>query len=453
MTKMHVMSVIVGIVIIAVIIVASGCFGINKDTEWVVVQPMIPAFGGDIHVVDRGGVYWKGFAKTWTWPKFAEFSFTLPKEGEDGINESVRVTFNDGGQADMSNYMRIQLPTEVNQKIEFNRLFSGNFNNFRNSVLSHLINAEKQTAPLMSASEHQMARKAEYRTLVEKQLKDGLYKMKKVRIRSLDETDSTGDSIMIDVTEIINDDNGIPIIDKESPFSDYGIIVTQFSITGTEYDPKTRDLFNAKKEAKLLMEQAKAEREREVQERLKVEERGLREKAEMEAKANVERAEAIIKAEKEKEMAEIEAQRKVEVEKQAKLEAETRLEKELAIAEKQKTIAETIANQKLEVAKLEKAEAIEKASAIIALAEAESKRIQMAGAITEEKKILAEIQKETAIGVAKELSKITSPASVIIGGGSGEQSPDITTSLINLKLLESTGLLEKTKTDVSMEVK
>jgi len=426
------------IIAVAIIVGVYGMIGKNNDTQFTIVQPML---GGTIRVVDKGGYYFKGLATIWTWNKFEDYYFSQATN-EGGVeDQSIRITFNDGGQADVSSYVRIQLPTDAQKRIEFNRQFSGNPDNINSAIRSHLINCLKNTAPLMQSSEHQSARKTEFDQIVREQLDQGLYQMRKEAVPHQDETDKDGKPITIYVTNILKGDNGAPLIAKESPLAQYGISITQFSITGVEYDPKTRELFAAKKESSLLAEKSKAERFQEQQQRLMVEEKGLREKAEMEAKANVERAEAVIKAEKEKEMAEIEAQKKVAVEMQAKLEAETRLAKELEIAQREKEIAETKAKQKLEVAKLNAQAAAEEAKAIQIIAAAEEERIQKAGAITEQEKVLAEIAAERDAKVAEHISKIHVPQ-VTIGSSQGE-GQDITSTLINLKLLEGAGLLDK----------
>jgi hypothetical protein len=425
--------------LVAIIAVVSigfllGLFGKNEDTKFTVVQPVHPVFG-DMSVVDRGGYYFKALATTWEWNKFEDFYFSLEESEGGKEDQSIRITFNDGGQADVSSYLRIQLPTEAQKRIEFNRQFSGNKENIESAIRSHLINCCKNTAPMMQSSEHQSARKTEFDQHVRDQMVNGLYKMKKEAIKTIDATDDSGQEITVYVTNVVLDEDGSPVIAKESPLTEYGITVSQFSITGVEYDPKTRELFAAKKESSLAAEQSKAERIQEVQQRLMVEEKGLRERAEVEAIANVERAEAVIKAEKEKEMAEISAQQKVSVEEQSKLEAETRLAKELAIATMEKEIAETQASEA----------AIAEAEAISTLATAEEEKIAKAGAITEQERVLAEIAMQRDIGIAQYLANIHVPQ-VTIGGssGAGGQGTDTTTQLINLKLLEGAGLLDKT---------
>jgi len=421
----------VGIVAVISLTILTQLFGYNENTKFVVKQTI----GGDLSVIDRGGYYWNFFATTWEWNKFEDYYFSQSVE-EGGVkDESIRITFNDGGQADVSCYARIELPTDEAKRIEFNKQFSGNPDNIKSACRSHLINCLKNTAPMMQSSEHQSARKTEFDQTVREQLDNGLYQMRKEAVQQVDETDESGKAITVYVTNIVKDDNGVPLIAKESPLEQYGITITQFSITGVEYDPQTRELFAAKKKSSLLAEQSKAERVQEVQQRLMVEEKGLREKAEMEAKANVEKAEAVIKAEKEKEMAEIEAQQKVAVAKEAALEAE-----QVALKAKIEAQQEVdVAQLKLEAAKLD-------AEAIRELAAAEEEKIQKAGAITEQEKILAEIAKERDIGIAEHLSNIKVPGVTIGGNGgtTGGSQGGMTTNLINLKLLEGMGLLDKT---------
>jgi regulator of protease activity HflC (stomatin/prohibitin superfamily) len=453
----------IGVVaVLAIMLAWVGMFDKNVDTQFTVKQPVHPMFGS-MDVIDRGGYYFKGFASTWRWDKFDEYYFSASSEEGGTKDESIRITFNGGGQAKVSCYVKITPPTDKEARINYNRQFSGNPSNVKSAIRSHLINCLKNTAPLMTASEHQSARKAEFAQLIEQQMRLGEFSMKQEPRVVKDSTDRNGDEITVYDTEIVIDENGQPVVARPSALIDYGITIVQFSITGTEYDPKTQELFAAKKESLLLAEKSKAEREQEVQQRLMVEEKGKREKAEMEAKANVERAEAVIRAEKEKEMAEIEAQKKVAVEAQAKLEAETRLAKELAIEQKEKEIAETkaakekeiatiAAEAQLKVAELKAQAALEEAKAIRELAAAEEERIARAGAITERDKVLAEIAKERDIGVAEHLSTVKVP-SVTIGGSTGgtKGGESVMEHLINLKLLEGAGLLETSEIKPSKE--
>ena len=408
---------------VAFIVMWGWIVGKNDDQNYQVLQTPT----GTVRVIDNPGWYGKWFATVWTYPRSVQKYFSMSTDEGGEKDESIRVTFNDGGTAQISTMIRFQTPVTEEMRRKAHRDFSGSTDNMVNSIRSHMINCIKATGPLMSASEHQSARKAEFTQLIDAQLRDGLYQMRKVEKQLMDRTDENGKPITVWATDIVLDEGGKPVIAQQSPLKEYGIAILQFSVTGTEYDPMTRQQFDAKKKSFLAAEQSKAEREQEVQQRLMIEEKGLREKAEVEAVANKEKAEAVIKAQKEKEVAELEAAKKLEVAKLDKQEAETRAAKDL------------------EVAKLAKQAASEQADAIRVLAVAEEERIQKAGALTEEKKILAEIDAKMRVDVARELAKVNVPQWMIIGGGSGSDNGNdtMTTNLINLKLLESSGLLDK----------
>lgn len=418
------------LVLAAVVVLLISMFSLNMvhkvdDTEWQVVQYL----NGEVEIKEDPGMYWAFFPKVTEYDRNMYFEFSKAPTDMSPNDESTRVTFNDGGTADLDATIRIASPATKELKREFHRQFGGSKPNIKAAIWSHMANVIKASGPLMSASENQASRKSEFNTVVLNQLNDGLYEMRRVE-REIEQLDEKGNKLRVYATEVILGKDGMPIISQKSPLATYGVNVTQFSITATEYDEQTKKQFSTKKDAFLAAESAKAQREGEVQQRLMVIEKGLREKAETEAKANLEKAQAVITAEKEKEVAEMQ------------------IAKELSVAETQKKIAETAATQKLEVAKLERQAAEEEAEQIRILAEAQKDKISQAGAITEKEKVTLEIQRETAIGVASALAKVNVPQVVISGKtGDGQGEGSATQSeLINLLLLKQNGYLDAMKT-------
>ncbi len=430
-----------GILLVIGLLIVNGITGKNNDQSWQIAQ----STGGAIEVIDRGGYYFKGFSTVWTYPKYEQLEYTSEKTKEYPNDDSVEVTFNDGGTAKFSSMVRIQLPTLAQDRILFHRQFAGNIDAVRSAVKGHLINALKSTGPLMSASEHQTSRKSEYAQVVQEQLSLGLYEMKRVERLLKDQIDTSGKPTLVFATEIIMDEKGVkPKLSEPSPLSKLGINVVQFSITGTEYDPKTREQFATKKEAFLAAENSKAQQQKEVQQRLMVVEKGLREKAEIEAesnkllaaatiKANQERLVAETRASQEKTVAETEASKLVAVALQTKAAAET-------AAAQEKAVAELKAQQQLEVSRLERQAAEENAKKEIVLADAKKQSLLLGGAISEKERVLAEISAKRDIGVAEQLSKIATP-STVINGGNGTGNTDGNNNLLNLVLLKSMGVI------------
>lgn len=437
MSVKTVVSIIVAIFIVFGIVGAfTGMIGINNGQNWVYLQHL----GGQVVIVDEPGVYWKWFGRDWVYPRYIEFRYNDdPSDGEKEI-ESIGVTYNDGGTAQVSTYIRLATPATKDERIAFHQQFGGLMDNIKASTKSYMIDCLKSTAPLMSSSENQSARKAEFKQVVEGQLKDGTYKMRKETVKLKDETDITGQEITIFKTEIVTDADGMPIIVGPSPIAtDFGMTVVQFSVTGTAYDTETRKQFAAKKASFLLTEQAKADREKETQNRLMIIERGLREKAEAEATANVEKAKAVIAAEQ-----------KAEVALQTKIEAETKAEQLLSVAEITKKEKLTLASMGLEVAEIKAQEADAQKRAKILEAEGMKQAIELSGAITEIEQAMIDAEVAKAEAVANALAKIKVPSTMFIGGGAGQAgSGGLMENLINMKLMVDTGILDKTDVNAS----
>jgi len=388
--------------------------GNNRDQTWLVVQyPW-----GTVQVIDTAGWYFKT-GSYWCYPRNWQVEYDR--------DYAFKVVFNDGGSAIMNAMVRFASPTTIDGKRKFHQLFGGNEEAVEAAVWAHLSDAMKSSGPVMSASEHQSARRGEFTSLVQDQLQKGLFEMRRVSKTLQDQFDDKGKPITVYATEVVFEhESAAQRIARPSPLTDFGIVITQFSITDVIYDDQTQRQFAQKKEAFLAAEGSKAQREKEVQERLMVEERGRREKAETESLALREKAKAVINAQKEKEVEETNAARK------------------LAVAQLTKQEAETVAEQELQVARLAKERSKEEAEAQIILANSRQKSLQLAGALSERDRILAEIERDKCIGVADKLSKINVPQ-FIINGGEGHGNTQ--EAMMNLLMLRQLGVLPELKKD------
>lgn len=394
--------------------------GNNNDQQWLVIQyPW-----GNVRVIDEAGWYMKGGGSHWSYPRYWQVEYDQ--------EHSFKVVFNDGGSATMNAMVRFSSPLTVEGKRDFHRLFGGNEEAVESAVWAHLSDAMKSSGPVMSASEHQSARRGEFTALVQDQLQKGLFEMKRISKTLQDQYDDKGKPITVYATEVVFESNGVnQKIARTSPLTDFGIVITQFSITDVTYDDQTQRQFAQKKEAFLSAEGSKAQREKEVQERLMVEERGRRQKAESESIALQKKAEQVINAQREKEVAELEANKR-------KVVAETEAAMQLAVAMMNKQEAETKAMQDLEVAKLGRMRAEEESATQIVLASAQEKALKLGGAISERDRVLAEIERDKFIGIAEHLSKVQVPKFIISGG---EKTGGTNEQLMNMFFMRQLGIL------------
>ena len=413
-----------GVVLMAGVFVISLFTGLlekNNDQNYQVVQSL----KGDMAIRSNAGWYVKSFATIKTYPKSVQAFFSADvREGGDE-DDSIRATFNDGGIAVVSTIVRFRMPTTEANRLLVHQEFGADMTSVEASVRAHLVNCVKATATMMTASENQTSRKAEFAKVIGDQLQNGLYRFKRIEVPVLDingqvKMTEDGKQVTQYATAIVQGANGTdPIIDAVSPLKQYGIEVTQFSVTSVEYDKATRDQFAKKKDASLKAELAKIQVEQAKQETLQVQEEGKRLVASKQAEMNVKVAEA-----------EGLASMKVAQAEQEKLEAKFVKEK-----------AEIDAMKLVEVAKLELVASEKQAEAQKLLADAREYQLQKGGAISERDRVLVEISAKRDALVAKELSNIKVPHIVMGGGGEGGSST-MTDSLLNMKLMEALGILE-----------
>jgi hypothetical protein len=416
-------------------VLSFGLLGHNNDQNWQVLQSVT----GTVTVVDKPGYYYKGFGTVWTYPRTLE-AFYSDHPNESKNDDSITVTFNDAGNAKVSAYVRVQLPATTDERRLLHRDFQGNPENIKAAIRAHLVNCVKASGPVMSASENQSSRKAEFNQIVEEQLANGLFKMRRTEIELSDLTeiedagvDAAGNKVTkekkarVQATEVVLGKDGKPIIIQPSPMSHYGVGILQFSITETTYDDATLRQFAAKKESYLNAEKSKAQRQEEVQQRLMVEEKGRRQVAEIQAEENQKKERALIQAQQAAEVALIEKDRAVTAAKQ-KVEVSNQLQIE---TESYRKIAEI----KAHTAELDK-------KATISAAEAQQKAIELGGGISEEKRVLAEIAAKRDAEVAAALAKVNVPQTVVGGGSSGAGGEG---NLLNLALLKYMGVIKDAK--------
>ena len=283
--KLAAAGIVTVLALVLVGIMWGGLVGHNNLQDYQVYQSV----GGSVSIVDTSGYYPKWFATVWTVPRSMQCYYSASKKEGGPLDDSIRVTFNDGGTAQISSFVKIQLPADAEHRLLLHQDFASNKESISDAVRSHLTNCVKSTGPMMSASENQASRKSEFNQVVEEQLARGLFEMRRTEVELNDAAQleatgvgADGKPIMRErkakvlATEIVRDAKGQPVIVQESPLNRYGIKIIQFSVTETEYDQQTLQQFAAKKQSYLAAEQAKAQRQEEQQQRLMIIEKGLR---------------------------------------------------------------------------------------------------------------------------------------------------------------------------------
>lgn len=326
------------------------------------------AVTGDMTVRNQAGTYGQMFSNITTY-QVSDMLYFSSDDADGGANdEAISVRFNDGGTAKVSGSLKFRLSTKETDQLTLHKEFKSYERVKHDLIRQAVTEALTKTAALMKAEESYSTRLAEFTSLVEDQIRFGIYE---TQSKQVVEKDADGNELVESRVEIKHDKDGKRLLYKQSPFVRYNVEIVNFLIKDFDFDEKTQAIIVAKKEAEQAKVVAKANAERAKQDAITTKEQGSARVAKAEADALVEKKTAVINAERE-----------------------------------------------TEVARQEKLKAKEQAEATLntGRAEAEANRLKVSAGLTPQER--AEYQMKTAIGVAEKLSQVQLPSMMVIGGDS-----------------------------------
>ena len=369
-------SVIAVIVLLVAIICSVKLFERVDAGTYKICQKL----NGNLIVLDKPGWHYTGYVSNITKYNMAGI-YQFSDNDEDEGGQSIGVIFRDGTKGHINGNIQYMLPVDNESRIALHTIYGrSNEQVINNLIIKSTSEVVKATSPFFKGEGAYSYDKANFIKMVEDQLEKGLFTQVK-------ETVTIKDELGKDTTEVLvytkKDKNGNEVISKESKFDKFGVQLLGLNIEDIKLDDKAMEFIEKRKE--VALEALVAQQSMET------------------AKQAAETAKA-----KAREMVEVQRGRE-EVEKM----------KAVTAAEKEKEVAKLEAEQRLITAQLNRQAAEEDAKALIVKKEAEAKanaKLVQAGLTPLEK---ANIEKETAIGVARELAKMNVPQIIVTGGEKG----------------------------------
>lgn len=335
---------------------------------------------GNLIVLDKPGWHYTGYVSNITKYNMAGI-YQFSDNDEDEGGQSIGVIFRDGTKGHINGNIQYMLPVDNESRIALHTIYGrSNEQVINNLIIKSTSEVVKATSPFFKGEGAYSYDKANFIKMVEDQLEKGLFTQVK-------ETVTIKDELGKDTTEVLvytkKDKNGNEVISKESKFDKFGVQLLGLNIEDIKLDDKAMEFIEKRKE--VALEALVAQQSMET------------------AKQAAETAKA-----KAREMVEVQRGRE-EVEKM----------KAVTAAQKEKEVAKLQAEQRLVTAQLNRQAAEEDAKALLVKKDAEAKanaKLVQAGLTPLER---ANIEKEKAIGVARELAKMNVPQIIVTGGDKG----------------------------------
>lgn len=283
----------------------------DVDNKEVVIN-QVP-FTGTLQYWTTAGTKWQGLGKTTSYEKTSQIWFDQAQQDEEGNitlgkdKSALPITYNDKGKGVILGSVRVELPLEEKylQRIQTHYASMDRLvNDLVKPTLSKVITA---CGPLMSSLESVSEKRTDLIFYITDQLNDGVYRTKVLETRRLNA--ATGEEELMRIAKPIIDSLSPGGIKRQeaSPFSYYGLRVSQLSISDMLYEKATNDQIAKQREADMSIVTAKAKAAEAAQLAIRNEEEGKA--AAMEAKWKQEKIKAVevTKAEQEYEVARLSA--------------------------------------------------------------------------------------------------------------------------------------------------
>lgn len=333
------------------------------------------------------GIKWRGFAQITPWQKYVDVKVIGDGENIDeieGAMQPIPIRFIDQVTARTKLSTRFQLPSDEESFIDL----AVEFRTLQNLVHTTLIPTVREvvsnTGYMFAAQDYISGSASDFRVAIDDQLKYGTYSVEKIEYRDtiITAIESQNRSILeirttYEVKKRMTQDGKVMRIPHD--INENNIVVAQVIVDDIELEEVFKQRLEAQRDesAKRQLEQQKIKTAKDAQARVVAE--GERDKAAERVTQEKEQVKALIAI-------------------------ETLLKQE-----------ET--NKKLAEIKLQTERLTSEAAKVKADAESyKNKKLVSAGLTPQEK---AQFEKDTAIGVAREISNIKFPETMIIGGSKG----------------------------------
>ena len=386
---------VIAVMVIAGLVITTTAVSVNDNGYRTVVQ--YP--NGTTFVKFEPGWYLTFWGKETVYEDALTFDFI----------EGLEVRYQDGGKGTVEGVARFTLPTDEATMLDLHKQFRSS-QGIRNKILNSTVQeALNLSAGLMTSEEAYAEKRSMFGDLAKAQVTDGKFR---TRIVQREITLADGTVQKTNVPEVLLDDAGLTL-HYDSDLKRYGIITASFQVKEWNFEKKTLDFINEKRDANMAIITAQAATKKAEQQRLQVIADGKRKVAAAQYEEEQKKIRAEVEAERIKSVALIEASR------------ETAKAKELTLAAKE----ETERQRQLALAAEQQAKAIIE----IADAEAHARRVKIEADDGFKARLENDLAKTQVI--AEALKAMNVPSTMVVTGGSGGTGGQMET-LLQFKALE-----------------
>ena len=241
-----VIGVVVGLIITPMLVE-----NISAD-EIVVIQSVT----GKLDVYTQSGPVWQGMGRVTSYKKREQYSFSAKKDQGKSTDESIDVTFNDGGHGKISGVVSWEMPTAHEAVIKLHTLFGSQHAIEQQLVRPAIEKSIYLTGPMMSSTESYSSRRSEFLQLFEDQARNGIYKTEAISTKQTDPVSGVEKTISL---ERIAMKDGVPQRQSGSALKEFGIMLESPAIDQMIYDSTVKSQIETQQKAVAQIQTSQAQ--------------------------------------------------------------------------------------------------------------------------------------------------------------------------------------------------
>jgi regulator of protease activity HflC (stomatin/prohibitin superfamily) len=243
-------------------------FEYNGAGDVLVVQHI----NGSLSVHTDPGYKWQGFGTVTHYRKSLQHWFSSKEDQGDARDQSIRVRFNDGGHANISGSVRVDIPVDQASLLDIHSTFGSQTALEQQLVRTVIEKAVYMTGPLMSSKESYAEKRNNMLNLIEDQASGGVYQ---TLVKETDVEDPlTGEKRRMAIVELRRDGAGRILRQEESPLTRFNVKIYNLSLNEIKYDETVEKQIDAQQEAIMNVQTAIANAKRAEQDAITVAKQG-----------------------------------------------------------------------------------------------------------------------------------------------------------------------------------
>ena len=296
-----IIGIVVGVVLMIIGITFAGRMYEEVGAgEIVIIQDPVD---GELHVYNQPGLYWQNFGTATHYKKSTQFWFSKSKDQGNEVDQSIKVRFNDGGHAQISGSVRVDLPVDQMSMIQLHSKYGSQEAIETQLIRTVIEKAVYMTGPIMSSKESYAEKRNDLISYIDDQASKGVYKTRQKETRGIDPLTGQEKTVMIVEIERDSTKSNLFLRQEKSPIEEYHLNLSNLSINSVDYDATVDKQIAAQQNATMQVQTAIAKAKEAEQQALTVEQQGKAEAAKAKWDQEVVKAKAVTEAQQQLEVA------------------------------------------------------------------------------------------------------------------------------------------------------